>query len=347
MDSNGARLKTAIAQVWRGLGLGGSPLLADLGPSDRSWWRFLLGLVAGLVGGVVALLAILLLIGVPTMIVLGLQGVDPQAMSKFFADVQREDYKPTFGVAIGLIWAIAILNGILLAGFALIGSLFNKKRFKLSFTTAPRWRWRHLAGGLVLYGIVLGAMMAFEVVFLRQPIDLPVFKIAPTPLQALVYVAVTVPGWILAAGVEELAFRGWLLRHSALMFRFTWLYVLLNGVLFSFIHWDFVPAHFDINAFISRAVMGAGLCYMALRMGGIEFSTGAHAANNLLLVMFIEPFNLAMPNGKPFDPGALLETAVMLVLMIAVTEIAIRVPWIADLVGPPGEGAKQQEDVFA
>ena len=34
--------------------------------------------------------------------------------------------------------------------------------------------------------------------------------------------------------------------------------------------------------------MGAGFAYMTLRLGGIEFSTGVHAANNLLIVLFIQ-----------------------------------------------------------
>ncbi len=347
MDSNGAGLKGAIARVWRGLGVDASPLLADLKGADRSWWRFLLGIFAGGVGGVALALGVALVIAFPAMIILTLRGMDPKVPTEFFNEIQQVDYEPGFRVAITLIWALAILNGLMLVGLTLIGSLLTKKKFKLSFTTAPKWRWGHLFGGLVLYGLVLGAMMAFEVIVLHQPVDLPIFKIAPTPLLALVFVIVTVPGWIIAAGVEELAFRGWLLRHSALMFRLTWLYILFNGVLFSFIHWDFVPAHFDINAFISRTVMGGGLCYMALRMGGIEFSTGAHAANNLLLVLFIEPFNMAMPDGEPFSFDSLLETAIMLALMIAVTEAAIRVPWIAALVGPPGKGAGPPEEVFA
>lgn len=347
MDSNGAGLKGAIAQVWRGLGPAGSPLLADLKGADRSWWRSLLGFFAGAVGGVALALVVAIAVAFPVIIILTIQGMDPNAPGEFFSDIQQVDYEPGFGVAITLIWVLAILNGLMLVGFALIGSLLTRKKFKLSFTTAPKWRWGHLLGGLVLYGVVLGAMMAFEVIVLHQPVDLPVFKIAPTPFLALVFVVVTVPGWIIAAGVEELAFRGWLLRQSALMFRLPWLYLAFNGLLFSFIHWDLVPAHFDVNAFIARAVMGAGLCYMALRMGGIEFSTGAHAANNLLLVMFIEPFNLAMPDGKPLSFDSLLETAVMLALMIAVTEAAIRVPWLANLVGPPGEGAKPSEEAFA
>jgi membrane protease YdiL (CAAX protease family) len=346
MDSNWAGLKGEIARTWRGLGVDESPLLADLKGGERSWWRFLLGIVAGMVGGLIVALIVAVLIGLPVMVVLMVQGIDQNTITSFVEDIQSTGYSPTFGTAIGLIWTLAILNGLMLTGFAWIGSLLTKRRLRLSFTTAPKWRWRHLLGGILLYGAVLGAMMAFEAVVLGHPVSLPLFKMAPTPLLALVFVAVTVPGWIIAAGVEELAFRGWLLRQSALMMRWTWLYILFNGMLFSFIHWDFIPAHFDINAFIARSVMGAGLCYMALRMGGIEFSTGAHAANNILLVMFIEPFNLAMPNGEPFDIGNLGETAVMLVLMIAVTEIAIRVPPIARLIGPPGKGAAPQADAF-
>lgn len=347
MDSNGGGLFGEIARSWRSLGLPASPLLADLMERDRSWWRFLLGLLAGTVGGILLVIVLLVVIGVPALIIALVQGFDPAQLSDFYKQIQREDYSPTYWVAIGLIWLLVLTNGPTLVGFAWIGSLFNRKPLRLSFTTAPRWRWRQLVGGLALYGAVLGLVVAFETVVFKQPLALPLFKTAPTVGKAVVFLALTVPAWVLAAMVEELAFRGWLLRHSALMLRWTWLYILLNGAVFSIIHWDFQPAHFDLNAFLARMAMGWGLCYMALKMGGIEFSTGAHAANNLLLVLFIEPFNLAVPDGKPFDWGGLGETVVLLALMIAVTEVALRVPWIAQLVGPPSDGARPPEQVFS
>src|SRR4051812_45404255 len=104
MDSNGARLKSAIAQVWRGLSLAGSPLLADLRGAPRSWWRSILGLVAGAVGGLVLALIAAVVIAIPVMIVLILQGMDPQAPGAFFEEIQKPDYEPGFAAGIGMIW---------------------------------------------------------------------------------------------------------------------------------------------------------------------------------------------------------------------------------------------------
>ncbi len=347
MDSNRGGLRDQIRQSWRALGVDQSPFLGDLTPADRSWWRVLLGLIAGAVGGLVIVIILLIVIAIPVIFIVAAQGTDPARIQTFFADIQKVDFKPTYWVALALIWALALTNGAMMLGFVWIGSLLNHKPLRLSFTAAPHWRWRQLVGGLVFYGAVLGLMQAIEVAFTGQKLALPVFSISHSPALTILFVILSVPGWILAAGVEELAFRGWILRHSAALMRWAWLYILVNGLLFSIIHWDFQPEHFDLNAFIARAVMGWGFSYMTLRMGGIELSTGAHAANNLLIVMFTEPFNLGTPPAEPFTLGPLAEAAFMLVLLVGVTEAAIRVPALARFFGPPARRPSGEEAAFS
>jgi membrane protease YdiL (CAAX protease family) len=346
MDSNRGGVLQALADGWRAIGLARSPLLADLTEADRVWWRPLLGLIVGAVGGFALVFILAIVIMIPVVVALGVEGLDPQAITTFMEDIQTPGYTPGYWTSIGLIWGLGIGNGLLLIIMAWLGSLLVKKPLRLSFTTAPRWRWGHLIGGLVLYGALLGIMMLIEILAFGEEAAMPLLSVAPTPGKMALFVLLSVPAWIFAAGVEELAFRGWILRHSAAVMRLTWIFLLFNGLTFSLIHWDFKPEHWDWNAFITRAVMGAGLCYMALRMGGIEFATGAHSANNLLLVLFIEPFNLAFPEPEPLAFKATVETLVMLVMMIGVTEAAIRVPLLARLIGPPSDGWRPQAANF-
>ena len=82
---------------------------------------------------------------------------------------------------------------------------------------------------------------------------------------------------------------------------------------------------------------------MALRLGGIEFSTGAHAANNLLIVLFIEPLSLAPPPPMPFDGISLAESLTGLAFAVAGVELALRWPVLRRLMGP---AVSDQASVF-
>jgi hypothetical protein len=80
----------------------------------------------------------------------------------------------------------------------------------------------------------------------------------------------------------------------------------------------------DPNAFIGRALMGMGFVYMTLRTGGIEFSTGAHAANNLLLLLFVQTPPLAPPPPEAFNILAILPTLLAVLGYVIITEIVVR-----------------------
>jgi hypothetical protein len=72
--------------------------------------------------------------------------------------------------------------------------------------------------------------------------------------------------------------------------------------------------------------MGAGFAYMTLRLGGIEFSTGVHAANNILIVLFIEPLTLQNAGASSdLSLGALLEDVALIAGYIVITEAVVRV----------------------
>jgi membrane protease YdiL (CAAX protease family) len=93
--------------------------------------------------------------------------------------------------------------------------------------------------------------------------------------------------------------------------------VFVTGAAFSAAHFDFAP-----DAFLSRAVMGAGFGYMALRTGGLELPIGAHAANNILFILFIQPFSLGGvgPANSLFMGDVALAAG-----YVAVTEAIVRI----------------------
>jgi membrane protease YdiL (CAAX protease family) len=336
--------KPAIGEVlasgWRALGLGGSPLLADLDQTDRSWWRLPLAIVCGGVAATLALAIVMIVLLIALMISAGPQKA--QAMVLVLQDYIKGSATPGYAASLVILATLAITNGFAALVFTATASLITRRPFRLSFTTARRWRWGQLALGLGLNLCLLAPLMALDVLRGGTEAKFPLFTMSHSPLQIVLYVAVSVVTLVVAAGAEELIFRGWFLRHSAAVFRFTWLFVLLNGLLFSSAHGDFDP-----NAFIDRAFAGFGLCYIALRCGGIEFSTGAHAANNLLIVLFIEPLTLVTPAPMPFDPLTLVESIMGLGLAIIGVELALRLPALRRMMQPIGSSvADRTVEVF-
>jgi membrane protease YdiL (CAAX protease family) len=95
--------------------------------------------------------------------------------------------------------------------------------------------------------------------------------------------------------------------------------LVLSGVLFSAIHFD--P---NLDAFLVRLAMGMGLAWMTLRLGGIEFAIGAHAANNILILLFVQPMALKPDPAHAFPLETLVIAPLMLAGYVAMAEIAAR-----------------------
>jgi hypothetical protein len=70
--------------------------------------------------------------------------------------------------------------------------------------------------------------------------------------------------------------------------------------------------------------MGAGFVYMTLRLGGVEFSTGAHAANNILIVLFIQPLSLKPTPSTGVSADSLFQDVFLLASYVIMAEVAAR-----------------------
>ena len=116
--------------------------------------------------------------------------------------------------------------------------------------------------------------------------------------------------------------------------------IVFTAIVFSVLHRDFSP-----DGFVSHVLMGVGFAYMTLRLGGIEFSAGAHAANNILVVLFVEPLTLgASDAGAGLSLTTLAGDAAIFAGYILIAEMVARLPQlrstntgISALVLPDGE----------
>jgi hypothetical protein len=63
---------------------------------------------------------------------------------------------------------------------------------------------------------------------------------------------------------------------------------------------------------------------MTLRLGGTEFAIGTHAANNIVILLFIQPMSLKPEPPHGFPPETLIVAPLMLAGSVAMAEIVAR-----------------------
>lgn len=297
-----------------------SRFLADLSPYDRDPWRtvfavpvgMLAGAVAGLLGAITATLISLLVVS-------GLDGA-PAAGDLFSIFSDPTLTEPTGRQSLFFLAVLAGVNLGAAVGFVFAAGAIHHRRITDYINRGQPVRWRLLVGGLVLVGLVMGALAGVAAA-LGQPLDAPLWKVSPNLVGRTLYAGLAVALLVLASAAEELVFRGWLLKQSAAYIRDPIVLMALNGLLFAAIHFD--P---NIDAFLVRAAMGAGLTWMALRLGGIELGIGAHAANNAVILLLIRPMTTRPDAPHEFKAGLIASALVVLAGFIGVAELSVRWP---------------------
>ena len=306
-----------------GARLSSSPFIANLTPKEKSWWRVLVTLLAGgfggfilaLLGGIIALLVLAAAAG-------ALSGSIPQMANNVISLVK--------GQSSGLIGAMALLvlaaasNTPWAAAFIVIAALMMGRPVLRYLTAAPRFRWRLLLSGLLISGLFVGVIVAVGQLTDPHAPPPPMLSVAPDLSSRLIYVVACILLLIPAAAAEEVLFRGWLLRETAGITRNPWVLMALNGILFSAIHGLNAPSELQPDPFLTRALMGAGFVYMTLRVGGVELSTGAHAANNILIVLFIEPLTLSSNSPPGMHLDAALQDLFLFFSYVLLAEMTVR-----------------------
>lgn len=217
---------------------------------------------------------------------------------------------------------VAVLAGVLFAlSLAILGAAMIAYR-----RGADAFLWPSPGGGLGLFLAGFGVM--FVVSLALWPVMQMMDHSGPGPLldpseqldARVAYAGAAALGLLFAAAGEEIAFRGVLLRITAGFTQSLWLILLINGLLFSAIHWDPDPV-----AFVARAASGMVWCWAALRLGNLAFAIGAHLANNLFIALLLAPISEAAMTGQGIPVEVLaLEGVSLLAVLIAVELLARR-----------------------
>lgn len=306
-----------------------SRFLADLSPHDRDPRRtalvipvgILAGAVTGLLGALAAVLAFMLVVG-------GLDGA--AAATDLFQVFSKPDLAaPTGPQSLFILACLAGMNLGAAIGFVMAAAAIQRRPFSDYINDGQPLRWRLVLGGLVLVGVVMAVVIGVVAVVSGHVFEPVVLKVSPNLVGRSLYAIIAIVLLILASAAEELLFRGWLLKQSAAYIRNPIALMALNGLLFAAIHLD--P---NLDAFLFRAAMGAGLTWMALRLGGIELGIGVHAANNAAIVLLLRPITLQPDAAREFQPGLVASAVVMLAGFIGIAELWMRWPALRRWTGP-------------
>ncbi len=319
-------------------GLRNSAFLAGLGARDKSPWRIALTVAGGLIAGAIAALAGFILAWTVYMMLTGYWREGLAGLGHVAVALKAADGKDLKSALLVMVTAVAT-NGPFALAFVAFAAILAGHRFRTYVSRAPAVRWRLLVAGLVLSVIVVAPVMAADRLFSRQVTVTPFLAVSQGLPGRAAYVLAAIALLIPAAAAEEIIFRGWLLRQLAAFSRNPFVLIVTSGLLFSVVH--LLPDHSTFLSFLSdlarnivanpgalldRTLMGGGFAYMTLRLGGIEFSTGAHAANNILIVLFIEPLTLkTVASAGDLSMASLLEDVALVVGYIVITEAVVRI----------------------
>jgi len=298
-----------------------SRFLADLTTRDRDGRMLLLtvpvgilaAIVAALLGAVAACLAVLVLVS-------GLDGV-PTATALFASFDQPAMAETNARASLFLLAVLAGANGAAALAFVAVAAGLTHRPWRRYIIVEQRFRTRLLIAGLVVVALAMSALILAAAAFGVAPPRPPVLDLAPTAVGRVTYAAFAVVLLVVAAAAEEIVFRGWLLKHTAAFSRNPLWLMAINGLLFAAIHVDPNP-----DAFLLRMAMGAGLTWMTLRTGGIELAIGAHAANNIVILLLVRPLTLQGDTAHGFQSASLLSALVVVVGYAALAEAVGRWP---------------------
>ena len=295
--------------------------LAQVGSRDREVWRVLLFPVAWILGGLMIGAALYALAMSLSDQLARLMPVVVQVMRAApLGRVHVAQVMPHLGLLGEARSVLQITAGPV--GFALsipvIGHVIMRRPLHSWFTATYSFRWKMLGAGMVLFCLATGIAMTLDGLLHGFPKTPPLLRSDEPWSVRLVYFGVTLVAITAAAAAEEAIFRGWLMQQTSAFTPNLAVIVGVNAALFALIHFDDDPLR-NLALFIS----GVSLSLMAVRTGGLEFGIGIHAANNLMLGWFSNPFRVSDPSGRMTLTDLLVQVVVTL-SGLALAEVTLR-----------------------
>jgi uncharacterized protein len=181
----------------------------------------------------------------------------------------------TFYVPVALSF-VALAAGVLLS----VRFILGRPAASLVTTRSKADFWRIGRGFMVFFAF---NVIANAVSYLLEPSS---FAISFEPSRLLVFAPIFIAFTIVQTSSEELLFRGYLLQAFGRAARNPLLGAFLSSSLFMLVHLG--NPEMSSGVLVASAyyfAVGYWLCLVTLRDGGLELAIGAHAANNLFILL--------------------------------------------------------------
>lgn len=315
-------VETTASEVFQALRHPAFPGRIDGRDRNVLWFllTFILAVAAGAVLAVICFIAATIIFFLINVASGGTEGAKT-ALEHVMALVQNPPDRLDLKDSITAFVLLAAINTPLAAGAVLVAALMGRKPFRMFLTAAPRFRWRLLGAAMVMLPVLFVPLFLLGSLIEPMRGGMPILSVSPDVFGRLIYLLAAFAILIPAAWAEEIVFRGWLLRQSIAFFRDPWIPLVLNGVLFALAHTN--P---NLDDSLQLGLMGVAFAYMSLRLGGIEFAVGAHAINNILIVLFFQPLTLTPAEAHPFSIVTALGSVLVPGACVLATEIVLRNP---------------------
>lgn len=292
-------------------GLTASPaFVADPGLWRGRWWRA----AAATIILIVLSIAIQLIAVLAEVAVQVAQGRSPRDA---FAAAGGLEATPGLTDDIRLLAVVGLSFGLTALSFLFVLRRLYGLPMMSWITSWPRFSGRLFFAGVVVCAIGLTPGILLAPLFEPDPFELPILQSPSLGMQAA-YVLALLAFIPLQAGFEEVVFRGFLLRMMAGLTRNLPLILAVNAVLFAALHE--IP---DTGVALAIGASAVVWCWAALRLGGLEFAIGAHAANNVIVGVIWTAMNSPV---EPLTPIDLISEAIAILITLAGIELIARWP---------------------
>jgi len=312
---------------WTGLDrflnfVGTPAFLAVTGPKDRSWWRILLALVSigvGFLAVSFVTFGVAIALGAVLLAAFGAGGPgEALAVIMAMADPSSGTIDTLLEETVMILALGVSFGGLTLSVLGALRLMFGRP-MRTWITAAPRFRWKLMLAGLLMHCGVLAVWLLIASALGDESIRPPLFDTAESIDVRLTYLAVVLVCLPIAAAFEEILCRGWLMQQTGAFFRNLVPVLLLNGLIFSALHVD--P---DLGRNVSRLAIGMVLSWGALRLGGLEFSIGAHTANNVMIALFVSSLSSNLDTSKATTWPEVAVDLLASVALVVLIEIVAR-----------------------
>jgi membrane protease YdiL (CAAX protease family) len=181
-----------------------------------------------------------------------------------------------------LVTRIALLGlfASVLIGLAIMIKKVHKRDVAGLFSTDKKFSWRLWWSGFLMWApIICLSSLAFNYNDFER---FQSFQYSNIQLAGLLLIGLLGIG--VQSTAEEIVFRGYILQGLSRVISKKALLVSLNSLIFGLLHMGY-----GFESLIESFVFGVVMCWIVIDCGHIEFVSGVHTVNNLVLISFFPP----------------------------------------------------------